>query len=346
MSGMRTSRMSLACAVVALCGCNAVLGIESDYVEGTGDASVAQHIERTPGVSGQSCKGGLTCGKNLSCCHSEELPPGSYTMGCTEPNPEEDCDYDEPPHPAVVSGFKLDAFEVSVGRFRKFADAFGAGWRPMDGAGAHPAIDGSGWRLSWEKKLPKDRDELIEVLKCITFNHTWSDEVTTNEQYPLNCVNWYEAFAFCIWDGGRLPTEAEWEYAAKGGSEHRTWPWGSQEPDCTLANIGGCTDADGGAVDPTPDIPVGSRTGVARWGQYDMAGGLWEWAFDTYDEAWYEGDGKNCENCANTMQGPRVDRGGSFYESDGYSLRGSYRGKDFPENRNDWLGFRCARDDS
>jgi len=268
-------------------------------------------------------------------------------MGCTAADPANECDSDEsPPHLVKLSGYTLDVFEVSVSRFRKFVDAFGAGWRPMEGAGAHPKINGSGWSLSWEKKLPKDREELREVLNCINPGHTWSDEVTTNEQYPLNCVNWYEAFAFCIWDGGRLPTEAEWEYAARGGAEERLWPWGDQEPDCTLAHMAGCSDGDGGTLDPTPAMPVGSKTGKGLWGQHDMAGSLWEWTFDTYDSKWYDGNGKGCEDCANTMQGPRVDRGGSFYDTDGYMMRGSFRGKDFPENRNDWLGFRCARDDS
>jgi len=100
-------------------------------------------------------------------------------------------------------------------------------------------------------------------------------------------------------------------------------------------------------VQTTPFVAVGSREpGKSLWGHYDLAGSMWEWTFDGYDDQWYlYAPGNDCDDCANVTRGPRTDRGGGFYETEPRLFRSTYRGKDFPENRNDWLGFRCARDD-
>jgi len=236
---------------------------------------------------------------------------------------------------------------VTVGRYRAFVDRVVEGWRPIAGAGAHPKIADSGWRAEWDNQLPSSREEFTNNLKCILYKSTWADQASgQSEAYPLNCANWYEAFAFCIWDGARLPTEAEWEYAAAGGDENRTYPWGETLPDCSLVHMADCAEGEDPNPQTTPFVSVGSRpAGAGRFAHRDLAGSLWEWTFDSYSDYWYAGPGANCRDCASVAPGPRVDRGGSFYESDAKSFRGSYRGKDFPQNRADWLGFRCARDD-
>jgi formylglycine-generating enzyme required for sulfatase activity len=120
--------------------------------------------------------------------------------------------YTDKSYPATVSDFYLDKYEITVGRFRQFVNA-GMGTQaspPGLGAGVHPLIEGSGWKLAWNTSLLATTDALKTALKCDSTFQTWTDTVDGgNENRPQNCMNWYEAFAFCAWDGGRLATEAE-----------------------------------------------------------------------------------------------------------------------------------------
>jgi len=130
-------------------------------------------------------------------------------------------------HDTSVSDFRLDKYEVTVGRFRSFFNAYAA-WRsagnPAANAGANPHIVGSGWQSpAWDALLPGDASGLVTH----GGGSTWTESEGGREQVPINFVSWYVAFAFCAWDGGRLPTEVEWEYAAAGGSKNRIYPWGS-----------------------------------------------------------------------------------------------------------------------
>jgi formylglycine-generating enzyme len=156
------------------------------------------------------------CGSGGSkpCCAITTVPGGSY-------NRSNDARY-----PATVSSFRLDRFEV-VGRFRKFVAAY-PGSKPKAGDGAHPLIAGSGWDAAWDANLPADKPTLVALSKCDSSFQTWTDAPGANENLPMNCMSWYEALSFCAWDGGRLPTEAEWNDAAAGGSEQRVCPWGPE----------------------------------------------------------------------------------------------------------------------
>jgi formylglycine-generating enzyme required for sulfatase activity len=167
----------------------------------------------------------------------------------------------------------------------------------------------------------------------------------------MNCMEWFVAQAFCIWDGGRLPTEAEWNYAAAGGSEQRLYPWSVPPSDAT--------------VDPshavyqtnsrTPPVsPVGSRSplGDGKWGQSDLAGNLWEFTRDQLD---IQGPGLGypspCKDCISsvpvdtTRPGPGSNdaiRGGGFYNASTGVASSSRQniGVLYPEAD---IGARCAR---
>jgi formylglycine-generating enzyme required for sulfatase activity len=247
-----------------------------------------------------------------------------------------------PEHDVTVDAFLLGTFEVTVGRFRRFVEQYD-GTPPDAGAGSHPLIAGSGWQSEWNAALPASQEALIVNIKCETSN--WTDLPGSNELHPIDCVNWYEAFAFCIWDGLRLPTEAEWDYAAAGGIENRLYPWGQQAPDGTLAVYNCQWGGTPGECSLNDRPPVGSTpAGAGRWGHHDLGGNVWEWVLDYYDAAWYGGVGHVCSNCANLfVAANRSSRGMSYGTTVDSYLRAAARYSWLPADRFVHVGFRCAR---
>jgi formylglycine-generating enzyme required for sulfatase activity len=252
-----------------------------------------------------------------------------------------------PAYQAEVGDFCLDRFEVTVGRFRRFVagyDAWRSGGHPAQSEGQHPLVgDGSGWKAEYDAMLPEIAAQLTGSSRLDPGEayQTWNDDVATvaADQLPINSVSWYEAFAFCIWDGGRLPTEAEWQYAAQGGDLNRDYPWGHDAPDPSLAVYACGGDGDPEDCSYADILAVGSRPlGNGYWGQSDLAGGLWEWVLDTFDEY-----AEACASCVNVSDGAyRVTRGGGWH-SDAGTLIGRERYDYLPANRTLYLGFRCAR---
>jgi formylglycine-generating enzyme required for sulfatase activity len=262
-------------------------------------------------------------------------------------------DYNDMGYPATVSDFRLDVYEVTVGRFRAFVEA-GYGTQaqpPAAGSGAHGAIAGSGWDSGWNGSLAADTAALKAALKCNNDGpfQTWTDTAGANEFRPVNCVDWYTAFAFCTWDGGYLPTEAEWNYAAAGGSEQRAYPWSVPASSTTISeanasyNLGGTAACRGDGVDgcSVADLvrPGSKPAGNGRWGQADLGGNVWEWTLDGYASPY----ANPCNNCANLADSSgRVVRGGNFYGNALY-LRGARRFNVGPAVRSNFIGLRCAR---
>jgi formylglycine-generating enzyme required for sulfatase activity len=240
-------------------------------------------------------------------------------------------------NPATVSDFVLDTFEVTVGRFRGFIDS-GRGTKanpPAAGAGAHPLIAGTGWDSAWNESLVADPAAMKALLQPLAL-HTWSD-TGLNDALPMNYVTWLEAFAFCIWDGGRLPTEAEWNFAAAGGAEQRTYPWGDAAPDATRASFG-CMSSQCSAASL---VPAGSKpAGAGRWGHLEMSGNVMEWCFDTRPTMLYKNP---CVDCAETTPHPyRAQRGGEYYIA-AAGITTAYRSHNTTTERKPTFGFRCAR---
>lgn len=162
-------------------------------------------------------------------------------------------------------------------------------------------------------------------------------------EHPVNCVTWDQARAFSGWVGGRLPTEAEWEYAARGGGKPWRYPWGNADATCERAVIsehaGGRNDGVGCGRNST--WPVCSKPkGNSLHGLCDMAGNLYQWVQDWYHGS-YDGapvDGSAWEDAGAT----RAYRGGSWINAAGRARSASRRSFD-PRDRGDHLGFRPAR---
>jgi formylglycine-generating enzyme len=223
-----------------------------------------------------SCQGdvGNEC-QGVSCCDSPLVPGGTFQQG--EPDA----------FASTVSSFHLDRFEVTVSRMRRFIavyDAWRAAGNPASGAGAHPEIPGSGWDSAWDAVLyptAADATGFWGLTGCSNTQRTWVDGPEYSYR-PINCPNWYLSFAFCIWDGARLPTEAEFEYAAAGGEQDRLYPWGDTPVPDGVDFSYAVYDCLGRGVCTFEELlPVGSKPlGGGRFGHQDLSGSLFEWVLD------------------------------------------------------------------
>lgn len=321
------------------CGPQRICELDGDLDASTGDASTAP----------RSCVGlPATCGASKAddCCSSREVTGGQYDR-IYDTNGQMITSRDAR---ASVSNFRLDKYEVTVGRFRAFVSA-GQGTQanpPANGAGAHAKFPGSGWNETWKSNLAASTAALTAALAC-NKDATWT---AGDEQRPMNCITWYEAMAFCIWDGGTLPTEVESNYASAGGDEQRAYPW--SDPPWVLMPFdathtiyfdemtGKCVGGTGSTApdcDVTDLLTVGSKpAGDGKWGQSDLAGSVREWTLDGYGN--YPTSCTDCVNLTDITE--RTIRGGSFL-GDEMDLRTNVRDHSVPSLRDRSLGVRCAR---
>jgi formylglycine-generating enzyme required for sulfatase activity len=273
------------------------------------------------------------------------LPGGAFSRSCDTAC--QACEAVPRDYPASVSAFALDEFEVTVARFRSFVVQY-SGVKPEAGSGRNPRNQSDqGWRSAWDDYLPDTREALELSISddpnddydfCGPLG-TWTAQEGVNESKPINCVNYYLATAFCIWDGGRLPTAAEWNFAAAGGDQERVYPWSSPPESVYITQ----NHAVHGQAEDAPLGPseVGQLpAGDGRFGHADLAGNVAEWVFDDSSACYPTPD--QCSDCGySSADSLRVLRGGSFLDgpqsiavenrlaaSEGFSV----------------AGFRCARD--
>jgi formylglycine-generating enzyme required for sulfatase activity len=302
-------------------------------------------------------EGRSTCGFDSdSCCTSIEVPGGTFYRGFDGVSAYADCCLDAS-HPVTVSSFRLDKYNATVGRFRPFVDAVVAGWVPDAGSGKHSHLNGGrgladsstkgryekGWDSAWNSSLASQAMVWNDNLECVGGLSGVPVQLEQSENRPASCVTWFEAYAFCIWDGGFLPSDAEWNYAASGGSEQRVYPWStpptSAAIDCDYVNYSVLLDAGYVACSTPIVIEVGISTiANGKWGHNDLVGGVSQWVLD-----WYEAYGLSCVDCADVGgANGRVIRGASVDAPAEYYLS-SYRDEDNPVERYWETGVRCAR---
>jgi formylglycine-generating enzyme required for sulfatase activity len=344
-------------------------------------ASGASDLANLPPSCQPGGPGMTNCGPagsgNESCCTSLEVPGGTYYR-TYDPVDEDggvllaaDGGATGLADPATVSGFRLDKYLVTVGRFRQYVNYVTSttGAPPANGSGIHTHLNGglglansaspgtheTGWDATdWDDDIetgPSEAGTWDEYLSCTantvqpTDDGTWTSTPGAQENLPITCVLWQWAYAFCIWDGGFLPSEAEWGYAAAAGNQQREYPWGSADPG--TGNQYAIQDL---SAFPTGLASVGmAPLGAAYWGQLDMAGEVAEWVLDALavvDAGRGASEGapyfNPCTNCAYLETGPlfgfQRTRGGSV------SLFSAARIDTPPPNVSQpSIGFRCAR---
>jgi sulfatase modifying factor 1 len=355
---------------VAGWACGAATGVGLFDVAGVDGGVEDNTISDDSGCDPASCAPGgpgmMNCGASSECCcTSMKVTAGKYfrTYANDGGGPTEEAD------PAAVSSFRLDKYLVTVGRFRQFVAAWSAGYYPPNGSGKHTHLNGGlglavapnvdagqtyePGRDATDWNNVNDIDPTTENLQSGSPYSTWTPTATTNENLPINTVTWWEAYAFCIWDGGFRPSEAEWEYAAAGGSQQLEYPWGSTAPGTACPGTG-CEYAiydcqypsgSGSCTGVTNIAPVGyASLGAVTWGQFDLAGEVYQWNLD-----WYANSGlyqDPCTDCAYlTTASDRVIRGDNFnvFLTAALCLLPPSRNGFFPTSRFSIIGFRCAR---
>ena len=256
----------------------------------------------------------------------QTIPGGKYFMGS-----DDDLPMERPAHNVTLSPYCMDTFEVTTGSFRACSD--------------NGACKRAGLSNDWEGITEQERKTYDPLCN--------SRDPISRKDHPVNCVDWEMATIFCKAQGKRLPSEAEWEFAARG-PDGRKYPWGDEAPNAQLLNACGkeCMgwakknkvdlqsmfDADDGWA---TTAPVGTYPrGASRYGVQDVVGNVWEWVSDFYAE--YSKDEQV------DPQGPEkgtehVIRGGAWNGAYASWVRPTFRYKDESDKRSYGIGFRCAK---
>jgi formylglycine-generating enzyme required for sulfatase activity len=252
------------------------------------------------------------------------VPAGEFQMGCDAKNADllRGCeDRDRYLHPVWLDAYAIDKYEVTNKQYRACVDA-GVCGRPR-------------------RTDSYRRDDYF-------YNAEF-------DYFPVLYVSWWDSRAYCEWKGKRLPTEAEWEKAARGAIDTRSWPWGPERPDCTRANfVVDWEEPSYGCVEDTSQVGSFPR-GASPYGAQDMSGNVFEWVWDNWDIYYYYSSAYVNPQGPNRSKDPEsepffVIRGGSYRprwyyimtNRRHYGHHGDCVGCDAPYYRNNQVGFRCA----
>jgi formylglycine-generating enzyme required for sulfatase activity len=238
------------------------------------------------------------------------VPEGEFLMGSNTDSAEE-----RPAHTVYLDAFWIDRTEVTYAQFVHYLNRLGGHEGQCSGYDCNEIKDGD----KNSHMLYQDGQYVVEA---------------GYEDYPMSEVTWYGAQAYCEWAGKRLPTEAEWEKAARG-IDGRRYPWGNSQPNCAKVNFRTCVRS---------TITVGRYpAGASPCGALDMAGNVYEWTADWYDRDYYQAQAASQPNPTGPVSGRnKVARGGSSYDLDLYLIRTTYRFGYVPETGHRVVGFRCA----
>jgi formylglycine-generating enzyme len=292
---------------------------------GSGESGHEKHDRGSPVKAGERPSAGELAGMI-------EIPGGPFLMGSRSGPPSE-----KPAHQVTVSSFWIDRHEVTVADFARFvaatgyvteAERFGQSAVFDIEAGGWQMVDGASWR---EPEGPGS---------------------VARPDEPVTQVSWNDAASYARWAGKRLPSEAEWEYAARGGADGSTYAWGEElaPRGAHLANIwqGTFPSVNTGADGFLRRAPVGSFP-KNSFGLFDMAGNVWEWCGDWFEEGYYAAAAASDPKAGNP-KGPaageeRVIRGGSWMCSENFcqGYRVAARSHATPDSAMNNLGFRCVR---
>ncbi len=248
------------------------------------------------------------------------VPEGEFLMGSDEDEFFED---EMPAHLVYLDGYWIYQTEVTNQHFAEFIAASGyQTTAEREGGSVVVTAESGGWVEGAYWQAPEGP----------------GSDLTGREDHPVVNVSWYDSVAYCEWAGGRLPTEAEWEKAARG-TDGRKYPWGDHSPNDQMANY----NQHAGGTTPVGSYPLDS----SPYGALDMAGNVSEWVADLYDEHYYtispyeNPTGIEIDDVNDFRGEVYVTRGGDWHAPGAY-LRVTLRGWNEPFWPSVGIGFRCV----
>ena len=235
-----------------------------------------------------------------------------FTMGSSNQG-----EFEQPEHQVFIDDFFIDETLVTNEEYLKFVQ--------QTGYISTAEIKGFGWGF---------RDGKYSDLPCLC----WKSFATPERaNHPVVMVSWHDAMAYAEWIGKRLPTEAEWEKAARGGIECKSYPWGDSQPNIENS---GFTEKYTGEIPATMEVTLCERNG---FGLYQMVGNVWQWCSDWYKGSYYQDSPRYYPKGPETGEF-RVRRGGAWNVRQEFRLRCANRGALNPDATAPNMGFRCAAD--